>query len=184
MPRLNPIDRSAAPAPVAAQLDGIEKGLGGVPNIFLTMAQSPATLGAYLGLGQALGSSKLSAALREQIALTVAGINSCDYCASAHTLLGGKAGLAEDELARNLAGSSDDPATAAALAFAARIVEAKGFVTDDDLAAVRDAGYDDGQILDILTTVVTNVFTNWFNHIAQTEIDFPHVDAGEAALAH
>ena len=181
MPRISPVQN---PDPKAENLlQGVEKALGVRPNLMTTLAHSPAALGAYLQFGQALGGSNIPASLREQIATSVAGANHCTYCASAHTLLGKNAGVADDELARNLRGQSDDPRTAAALSFATALVERRGWVGDDDLAAVRDAGFSDAEVVEIIATVAINTFTNYFNHVAQTDVDFPLVDAGQPATA-
>jgi AhpD family alkylhydroperoxidase len=105
----------------------------------------------------------------------VAGENGCGYCASAHTFLAGKAGVAKDELVRNLAGGSADPRTAAILALARRIVATRGQVADGDIAAARAAGLDDGAIAETVAHVALNVLTNYLNNLAQTAIDFPVV---------
>ncbi len=180
MPRINPINPQAAEGQARDLLDGARRKLGMVPNLFATLAHSPAALGAYLGFGEALGRASLSAKLREQIALTVAGVNGRDYCASAHTAIGGGLGLEADELADNLAGRSGDARTAAALDFVRAIVEKRGRVTDDDLAAVRDAGFGDAEIAEMVAAVALNVFTNYFNHVADTEVDFPRVETAAA----
>ncbi|MCE9625421.1 MAG: carboxymuconolactone decarboxylase family protein [Deltaproteobacteria bacterium] len=156
-------------------LVGVKKMLGATPNMFTTMAHSSATLGVFVGALGALSGSKLTGALREQIALTVAGTNGCDYCASAHTALGKMNKLEESELTRNLDSNSTDPKTQAALSFARKIVEARGRVSDADLQLVRSFGYSEGEIVDMVTVTCINIFTNYFNHIADTEIDFPLV---------
>lgn len=183
MQRIERIDQADAPAETADLLSQVKKQMGGVPNILATMAQSPAALGSYLGFAGALAGGKLSAGLREQIALTVAGANRCDYCASVHTALGGKFGISTDELDRNLQGRSSDPRVDGALRFASRIVATRGHVSDSDLAAVRDAGFDEEEVVELIANTVLNIFTNYFNHIAGTEIDFPLVRTGDVAAA-
>lgn len=183
MARFTPIDPAQAEGKAKTLLDGVTKSLGMTPNMMATMAHSPAVLGAYLGFGQTLGSAKLSGALREQIALAVAGANACEYCASAHTLLGKGAGVGEDELARNLASESTDPRTQAALTFAKSVVTKRGFVSDAEVQNVRDAGFGDDEVLEIIATVALNIFTNYFNHVTQVENDFPKVEVGEPVTA-
>lgn len=173
MARINPIELEQAGDKGRALLGAVKRQLGLVPNIFKTLAQSPAVLDAYMKQTAALASGDLDAKLREQIALVVAGKNQCDYCASAHTLLGKGAGVEESELASNLKGQSSDTTTQAALTFAAAIVEKRGRITDGELAAVREAGFSDGQIVEIIAVTCMNIFTNYFNHIAGTEVDFP-----------
>jgi uncharacterized peroxidase-related enzyme len=158
-------------------LAAVKAKLGMVPNLFKTLAHSPAALQYYLSASEALASTSISGALREQIALATAGQNDCNYCASAHTLMGKGAGIAATELAANLRGQSDDAKTQAALTFATTIVAERGRVSDADLAHVRAAGYSDAEITEIVATVAANIFTNYFNHIADTVVDFPLVRA-------
>lgn len=163
-------------------LEAVGKKLGMVPNLFKTFAHSPAVRQYYLAGSEALGRGALSAALREQIALVTAGANECDYCASAHTLMGKGAGLAATETSNNLRGHSDNAKTQATLDFAKAIVDAPGQVTDAQLQAVRGAGHGDAEVVEIVGNVAANIFTNYFNHIAGTVIDFPVVRS--AAPAH
>lgn len=183
MARIKALDIGEAEGRTRAQLDNIEKSLGRVPNVLATLAQSPAALDAYLGMSKALGSGSLGAALREQIALTVAGINHCTYCASAHAALGKRAGLDDEAVQAGLRGDSTDPKAAAALRFAGQVVDKKGRVSDEDLAAVRQAGYGDGEVTEIIAVVALNLFTNYFNQVATTENDFPAVALAESACA-
>lgn len=181
MQRIPALTIATAPAASQAPLQAVQKKLGMVPNLFKTFAHSPAVLQYYLAGSEALAHGALPAALREQIALTAAGANACDYCASAHTLMGKGAGLAADEMANNLRGRSGDAKTQAALDFAAAIVSGRGRVGDAQLDAVRAAGYSDAEVVEIVAHVAANIFTNYFNHIAGTTVDFPLVSAAEPA---
>jgi uncharacterized peroxidase-related enzyme len=183
MSRLSPIDPASAEGKAKALLAGVAKALGMVPNVMRTAAHSPAALQAYLGFGRALGGGSLDAATREAIALTVAGENGCDYCASAHTAAGTGLGVAAEELAANLAGRSSDPRLAAILVFARAVVASRGRVHDDQLRAVRVAGVGDAEIVEIVAAVAANIFTNYLNQVAETEVDFPLVEAGVSRAA-
>lgn len=183
MPRLTAINPANATGETKELLDGVQKKIGMAPNIFRTMANAPAVLNAYLGFGDALSRGTFDAKSREAIALTVAGASSCNYCASAHTAVSKSLKVDEREIEHRLDGHSSDPKLDAALMFARKIVEKRGFVSDDDVATVRAAGHDDGAITEILANVAGNIFTNYFNHVAQTEIDFPRVDVGQARAA-
>ncbi len=183
MPRLTAIDPAHAEGKTKALLDGVHKTLGMVPNLMATLANAPAALEAYLSLGQALGRGALDAKTREAIALAVAGENGCDYCASAHTAVGARLGASRDELAANLEGRSSDPALAAILGFARAVVVKRGWVGDADLAEARAAGLDDGRITEIVAAVAANTFSNYLNHVARTEIDFPLVRTGRSQAA-
>jgi uncharacterized peroxidase-related enzyme len=181
MYRLSIPAREAAPAASQPLLDAVEKSLGVVPNLFRLVGQSPASLEGLLGLNGALGKA-LDAKTRERIALAVAQINGCDYCLSAHSYLGANlAKLDEAEMAANRRGRSNDAKADAAVIFARRVTEAKGRVSDADIAAIKLAGYSEAQIIEIVALVAVNVLTNYVNNVADTDIDFPVVRAAEAA---
>ncbi len=179
MSRIEPVSVSEAAEGSRPLLEGIQRSLGMVPNMVKTLAHSPAALGAYGGFRGPLGRA-LTARLREQIALVVAGANGCDYCASAHTALGVRAGLDQAELAANLEGESADEGTREALRFARAIVEQRGRITDEDVDRLRMAGYSDEQVVEIIAVTAWNVFTNYFNLAVATEVDFPLVDTARA----
>lgn len=183
MSRIDAIDPATAQGRARELLDGVQKKLGVTPNLMRVMANQPAVLDAYLGLGETLGRGGFDARAREAVALTVAGANACDYCASAHAAISKGLKVDADEIEARLAGRSADPALDAALRFARRVVEARGFVTDDDLAAVRRAGHGDGEIVELVALVAMNILTNYINHVAQTAIDFPAVDASAHRVA-
>ena len=173
MPRINPVNRDAADAATGRLLDTVQKKLGVVPNLIATMASSPAVANAYLGFSQSLSSGRLPARLREQLALVVGETNGCGYCVAAHTALGKGAGLSEGETCDARRAVAADDKERAALQFARTIVSDRGNVSDDDVHAVRQAGYSDGEIGEIVANVALNIFTNYFNHVAGTEVDFP-----------
>jgi uncharacterized peroxidase-related enzyme len=177
MQRIQALDFAAAPPASQVWLSVIHKKLGMVPNLLKTIAHSPAALRSYVQQTEALATGELPAALREQIALVTAGTNACDYCASAHTLLGKQAGLNTIEAADNLRGRAAEPRVRAALTFAQAIVQGQGRVSDAELQAVRDAGYGNAEIVEMVAHVALNIFTNYFNHIAGTVVDFPLVRA-------
>ncbi|WP_299394058.1 carboxymuconolactone decarboxylase family protein [Pelagibius sp.] len=183
MARIAAVDPAAAEGKTKTLFDAVEKKLGVVPNLLRTLGASPAALEAYLGFSQALGGAGLDAKTRESIALTVAGVNGCDYCASAHTAIGGSLGIGAEELADNLAGRSGDARLAAALDFAAAVTRKRGLVSDEDLAALKQAGHDDAAAVEIVVTVALNLLTNYVNHVAETEIDFPEVSTAGASAA-
>jgi uncharacterized peroxidase-related enzyme len=183
MPRIQPIDHATATGEAKDLLDGVKGAIGVVPNIFATFVHSPSVLKGFLAFNTALGEGALSPQLREQIAVAMAGANTCDYCASAHTALGKGAGVARDELARNLLGQSADGKIQAVLSFVRTVVTERGWVSDADVQSLRDAGFGDGEVVEIVAHIALNTFTNYFNHIAGTEIDFPVVRTGAEARA-
>lgn len=156
-------------------LESVKQAIGMTPNIYKLMGHSPNVLAGFLGFTEALAKGSLSAQDREQIALVVAGFNQCQYCASAHTLLAQKAGVPVEETRKNLKGQSDSPRTLSLAQFALKVLQSKGFVSEEDFASIKDAGFNDEQVVEIIANICTNIFTNYFNHVAGTEIDFPKV---------
>jgi uncharacterized peroxidase-related enzyme len=173
MPRLKIVDPARATGPSKEMLDGIQRKMGKVPNIFRSMANSPAALGFYLGGSEALSKASLSPAIREQVALAVAQAGSCDYCLAAHTAIGRGAGLSDDQMLAARRGTGSDPRAAAAVVFARKLVHARGDLSDADVAAARKGGLDDGELAEVLAVVSLNLYTTYFNHMNGTEVDFP-----------
>jgi uncharacterized peroxidase-related enzyme len=177
-----PATIEAAPVASRPMLEAVKKQLGVVPNMFRLISSSPAALEGYVGLSAALNKGKIAPQTRERIALAVAEINGCNYCLSAHTYLGKNlAKLDDDEIAANRSGSSNDPKADAAVRFAAKVARERGHVGESDLQAVKLAGYDDAQVIEIVLHVALNTWTNLINEVAKTDIDFPVVETRKAA---
>jgi uncharacterized peroxidase-related enzyme len=171
-----PTTTADAPAASLPLLQAVEKQLGMVPNLFRLIANSPAALEGYLSLSGALAKGSLPAPTRERIALAVAELNGCSYCLAAHSFIGANmAKLDPEEIAANRRGGSTDPKADAAVRFAASVVKARGHVTDDEVKAVKLAGYTDAQVVEIVLHVALNTLTNYVNEVAETAVDFPTV---------
>lgn len=183
MPRLTAVNPATATGDAKVLLDAVQSKIGMTPNVLRTLANAPPALKAYLDVGEALSEGSLDAKTREAIALTVAGVNSCDYCASAHTALSKMLKVDEIEIAAHLTGRSNNPALDAILMFARQVVDKRGMVSDGDLAALRSAGHDDEIVVEIIANVTANILTNYVNHVADTDIDFPKVDVIQAHAA-
>lgn len=159
--------------------DAVQNKLGFIPNLIKVFGNSPATLQSYLSLGDLTASGNFSNKFREQLALAIAEENECNYCLSAHTAIGKMNGLTEAEAAQNRQGISADAKIQAGLNFAQSVTKNRGKVSSEEIAAAKAAGYNDGDILEIVLNVVSNTLTNYVNHIAETEVDFPKVEAGK-----
>lgn len=173
MPRIKSIDPQQATGKAEKLLSGVRAKLGMTPNLMAAMANSPAVLEAYLQFSGSLGQGDLPAKTREQIALAVGQANSCDYCLSAHTAIGKSVGLTAEQIRDARLGVAVDSKSAALLKFTTQVVEKRGFVSDADMMAVREAGVNDAEITEVVANTALNLFTNYFNHVAETEIDFP-----------
>ena len=176
MTRLTAINPPEATGKAKELLDAVNKKIGMTPNLMRTMAQSPAVLKAYLNFSGALAGGSLNAKIREQISLAVAEANSCEYCLSAHTAIGKMVGLSEDAIHQARQSASGDAKTDAALKFARAIVLERGEVSEAEVRQVRDAGFTEGEVAEIIANVSLNIFTNYFNHIAGTVVDFPKIE--------
>lgn len=177
MERIIPINPQAAEGRAKELLDAVKAKLGIVPNMTRSMVVSPSVLEAYLGFSGTLSHGVLPARVREQLALDVGEANHCDYCVSAHSAIGKRVGLTDQDVLDSRRGTSADQKTDVLLRFARTVVEKRGLVEDADIAAVRDAGYGDAEIAEVVAHVALNIFTNYFNNVAGTTIDFPKAPA-------
>jgi uncharacterized peroxidase-related enzyme len=169
MNRLKLHDVTSAPEGSKPLLEGVQKRFGRVPNFFALMANSPGVLKGYLDLQTDLAATGLPAKLRELIAVYVAAWNECDYCFAAHTAAAKKFNYTDQQLEAMLRGESGD----AALQFVRRLLETHGGVSEDDLAAVRAAGYDDAAIAALIAATAAQFYSNFLNRAMDTEVDFP-----------
>ncbi|TPI34732.1 carboxymuconolactone decarboxylase family protein [Mesorhizobium sp. B3-1-6] len=176
MPRIAPIETAHADPGVKATLSAVKTKIGMVPNLFSTFARSPAVLNGYVAFSDALGKGVLTAKQREIVALAIGQANECEYCLSAHTLMGKGAGLSPEGIRRAREGKAETAIDAVIASFARRVLEKRGQVTDAEVAAVRSAGLDDARIIEVIANVAINVLTNYTNNVALTDIDFPKVD--------
>ena len=175
MSRITVVTQETADAEQKALLDAIQSKLGMVPNFLGILAHSSDALKAFLGLHNIAESGRLDPQTRERIALAIAQGNSCEYCLSAHTAIGRKAGLTGSEIEANRAGTSEDAKAAAAVTFAKALNDNLGEVTQAEFNAVREAGYGDAEIVEIITHVGMNILTNLIGKTSQVDIDFPKV---------
>lgn len=175
------IDATQTTADRAALLSQIQQAFGTVPNMFRVVAHSPAALRSMWGSFGALGGGSIPARLGEQIAVAVANRNGCEYCLAAHTALGRKAGATSEEMSAAQAGHASDPQTDAALRFALKLVERHGQANADDVRRLREVGFTDEGIVEIVAHVALNLFTNYVNVALNVPVDFPRVALRRAA---
>ncbi len=183
MSRIKPINPTEATGKAKDLLNAVQSKIGMTPNLMKTLANAPAALEAYLNFSGALAGGVLNAKFREQLAIAVAQANSCEYCLSAHATIGKMAGLTPEEIERSREAHAADAKLDAGLQFAQKLVVQRGLASDNDLAAVRQAGYSEAEITEIVAHVALNIFTNYFNHVAQTEVDFPRVPVALVQMA-
>lgn len=173
MTRIQAITLENATGKAKDLLNAVNGKLGMVPNMARTMANAPAVLDGYLAFSGSLSKGTLSAKLREQIALTVAQRNNCEYCLAAHSAIGKMVGLSEEQVIDSRHAKAVDSKSNAVLRFAGNLVDNRGKISDVELNDLRIAGVDDATIAEIVANVALNIFTNYFNHVSDPDIDFP-----------
>ncbi|PXY45435.1 carboxymuconolactone decarboxylase family protein [Flavobacterium hydrophilum] len=176
MTRLTALNPEEVTGKTKDLFNAVQAKLGVVPNMMRTMGNSPAVLEGYLNLSGALSHGKLSAKTGELIALAVSESNSCDYCLAAHTFIGEKLVKADPAVLKAArTGNSTDAKTEAILQLAKTLISKNGLVNDEDVNKAKNAGVADAEIAETIAHVALNVLTNYFNNVANTEIDFPAV---------
>jgi uncharacterized peroxidase-related enzyme len=176
MPRIAVPTRDEAPAESQSILDSVGKQVGFIPNLHRLMSLSPAALSGFVGLQGPL-SKTLDLKTRDAISLAVSEANACNYCLVAHSYRASHfAHLSPEEIALNRQGRSSEPKRQAAASFAKHLIESRGKVRDSDLASLRQAGFTDGEIIEIIALSVQFLLTNFMNNVADTDIDFPDIE--------
>lgn len=176
MTRLTALNPEEVSGKTKDLFNAVQAKLGVVPNMMRTMGNSPAVLEGYLNLSGALSHGKLSAKTGELIALAVSESNSCDYCLAAHTFIGEKLVKADPAVLKAArSGNSTDVKTEAILQLAKTLISKNGLVNDEDVNKAKNAGISDAEIAETVAHTALNVLTNYFNNLANTEIDFPAV---------
>lgn len=176
MSRISHVNPESATGHAKELLDAVKSKLGLVPNMTRAMANAPAALDGYLSFSGALSKGSLSAKQREKIALAVSEANGCDYCLAAHSTVGKMVGLTAEQIVDSRRGTAVDPKAEALLKFARQVVAKRGRVSDVDLANARKAGLEEAALVEVVAHVALNVFTNYFNNVAETDIDFPKAE--------
>ena len=173
MPRINPVTIEDAPEAARPVMEQIKAKFGRVPNIFATLARSPAALKTLTGIFAALEEGALSGKAHEAIALRMGQIHGCKYCTAAHSAKAKMAGATPQEAIGFRKGQSDDPRIQALLTLAETMVDSRGRLDDPEVQAARDAGLTDADLLETVAIVACNTLTNYVNALVLTEVDFP-----------
>ncbi|MBN6775777.1 carboxymuconolactone decarboxylase family protein [Pseudomonas granadensis] len=171
MSRINAISLDTATDATRPVLEGVKKKIGFLPNLFSTLAKAPVALDTYVQASAILGKTSLNAQQKEAVYLATSQVNGCDYCLAAHTLFAGKAGLSTEDIVAARHGELN-----AYAALARQLVETRGHLKDEQIAAARAAGIDDVKIIEVIALVAVQTLTNYLNNTALTDIDFPAIE--------
>lgn len=172
MNRIRTLNLDQATETTRPLLEGVQKKIGFLPNVFQTLAHAPAVLSSYLQQSATLGKTSLSATEKEAISLATSQVNGCHYCLAAHTWFAGKAGLSAQDILDARHGHLNAYAT-----LAHQITESRGHLSGEQIEAARTAGITDAKLIEVIAHVASQTLTNYLNNVALTDIDFPAIDA-------
>jgi uncharacterized peroxidase-related enzyme len=176
MQRIESVDPRSATGHTRELFDTVQSAFGTIPSVARVLGNSPAALAAFLGFAGAMDKAAIGARLATQIKLAASEKNGCTYCTSILTSLGRSKGITAADLTAARAGSAADQREQAALAFAAAVLDTRGKVSAADLHALRQHGFGDAEIVEIVASVVLACFTNFVNNVADTSLDIPRVE--------
>ena len=177
MTRLHTLAHDQADQETAELFGTIKRNIGKLPNVYATIgSNSPAVLAHVLGTGATLAKSSLTKREQEAINLAVSEATGCDYCVAAHTMTGKMAGYTAEQTRELRSGSfAEDARIDALVKFALHLVQQRGTLDADAIDALKAAGFDDRQLVEIPLVVSAILFTNMVNRINDTTLDFPKV---------
>ena len=178
MSRLTPIQTNGASSELKRSLKNSRLKLDEAPRFLQVMANSPASLRAYLRADAALVRGQLTPRQRQQVALAVAEINGSSYSLSAHYEAGKSLGLTHQDMRLARRATAADPKAETMLRFTQAVVLQRGEISDEDFQALGKVGFTDEQIIEIVANIALNIFSNYFSSVAKTEVDFPLLEPG------
>lgn len=173
MSKLKPVHFDDAHPHAQKIFETLKQKVGMVPNIYAGVANSPVMLQALVEFSEKLKSGEFTPREVEAVALAIAQENKCEYCLSAHTEIGKMFGLTEDEILDLRLCKSEDKKLQVLTQLAKEIVTTKGYPNTETIERFFEVGYNKAALAELIGLVSLNIFTNYFNHIAETEIDFP-----------
>ena len=169
---LKPTTLSNAPEASRPILEGTQKALGFIPNLFATMSHNPELLKTYTQVSESYAKSGLSALEQQVVALSVSRENSCHYCMAAHSALSKMAYLDERIIAQIRAGETlEDTKLETLSRFTKRLVASRGWADPADLEQFFKAGYTESHVLAVILGITLKTISNYTNHLAQTPLD-------------
>jgi AhpD family alkylhydroperoxidase len=171
MPRLTRLTPDTAVGAARDLLGDLVTRHGQVGDMVATMAHSPAILGGYLQLSRAMKSAKLDRKISERISIAIQVQQGCGLCLASHTDAARGFGVSDDEIERARAGTSDDPAIAAIIQLGMQVYREPTAITDGQIERLRDHGYRDREIADVVGVVSLNILTGSFNLVAGLKAD-------------
>jgi AhpD family alkylhydroperoxidase len=180
MSRLSLADASTTDPERIQARNELKAAWRGVPNLGEVVALSLPLTRALIAYDRHLAEGSFTRPVSELVAIAVAHENRCSYCLAAHTAGAMAAGVPAQDAADARTGHASDPKVQAALVFAQQAVRERGHITDEQLAAVREAGYGDGEIVELVGHAIATTLTNYLHHLSGVPVEFPAVEFAPA----
>ena len=173
MARLPVITEEMADEQTKQIYDAIKSKFGMVPNIFKGMANSSVTLDAYLKLDEMISNGSFTPVEQDIVRIVVSQYNNCRYWLAAHTGSLSGQGLTSEDIVDIRKGNANDPKHAALINYTLKVLETKGYISDSDIEAFKDAGFSDAHAAEVTVIIAQKTLSNFFNHINDTDLDLP-----------
>ena len=169
------IEKDTAGAEALDAMNVVEAAFGGIPNLMKKLAASPGVLSGVMALNNGISNGSIEQGIIEQVALLTSRRNNCEYCVAVHVHVGQQCGIPRDELISNMNGQASDPSIQVVLDFVNSAIDNRGQISPELVNRMRNSGYDNQQILEILAVVGLYTFLNYAKHLTQPDLDFPEV---------
>lgn len=162
-----------APAEAQPRLEAAEKNNGFLPNLVRLLANAPVALETYQTVGEINGRASLTLAEREAVQITAAATHGCGFCVAGHTAIADKKAKLDGGVISALRDKTQVPDARldAVARFTEAVIASRGAVSDAELAAFKEAGFDDQAALEVVLGVSLATLCNFANNMGQPELN-------------
>jgi uncharacterized peroxidase-related enzyme len=164
-----------APESARQSVAGLSAAFGFVPNAVGAMANSPALVNAFFAaFGQFRGLGTFSAGERQVLLLSNAVANDCPWAVAFHSTLALEDGIPQEEVdAIRRRELPEDPGLSALSALTRTLIDKRGRLDEADAKAFTAAGFEDDQILEVITGVAISAMANYTAHVTRPPLEAP-----------
>ena len=164
--------KETAPKESLSILESTEKAYGFLPNLIGVLAESPAGVKGYRTLMDIFDESSFTPTERQVVLLAVSRYSECHYCVAAHSTIADIQKVQQDvtDAIRNDLPIADSKLEALRV-FTTKVVDRRGWVTEEDTQDFIQAGYNNQQIIEVILGVSVKTLSNYVNHISETPVD-------------
>jgi AhpD family alkylhydroperoxidase len=163
-------------APEGAQesLAGLQQAFGLIPNLAATMAGSPPLLNSFVAAFGQFAGGTFTGGERQVLLLSNAVANGCEWAVAFHSTLALKEGIEPPAVeAVRRSELPAEPRLAALSALTRALIDKRGHLDDTDAKAFTAAGFDDDQVLEVVTGVAISTMANYVGNFARPPLEAP-----------